>query len=107
MYTCAYRFAFLSTFTHSLSARQVFGTVAREKFSFDIDNSAIDCTLDQFYFIYFFLLINNFFLLFFVLGILPYFICVVTWSRLHTCDFRKAISVHAKTRLQGITSIRS
>ena len=29
---------------------------------------------------------------------MPYFICVVTWSRLHTGDFRKAFSVHAKTR---------
>ena len=77
-----------------------------EKFSVDIDNSAIDCTLDQFIlFSSFYLLII--FLLFFVLGILPYFIWVVTRSRLHTCDFRKAISVHAKTRSQGITSIRS
>ena len=26
----------------------------------------------------------------------------MTWSRLHTCDFRKTISVHAKTRLQEL-----
>ena len=52
---------FLSTFKHSLSARQVFGAVDEEKFSVDIGNSAIDCTLDQFYFILFFLLINHFF----------------------------------------------
>ena len=91
---------FYLTFTHSLKASQVFGVVVGEKFSVDIDNSAIYSTLYQFCFIYFFLPIN------FVLIILPYFICVVTWSRLHTCDFKKAISVHAKTRSQGITSIR-
>ena len=51
---------FYLTFTHSLLARQVFGAVAREKFSVDIDNSAIDSTLDQFYFISFFLVINHF-----------------------------------------------
>ena len=42
---------FLPTFTSLLSARQVFGAVAKEKFSVDIDNRAIDCTLDRFYFI--------------------------------------------------------
>ena len=53
---------FYLTFTHSLKARQVFGTVVGEKFSVDIDNNAIDSTLDKFYFIYsFFLPINNFF----------------------------------------------
>ena len=96
---------FYLTFTHSLRARQVFGVVAGEKFCVDIDNNAIDSTLDQFYFISFFLTINNLF--FFVLVIMPYFTCVVTLSRLHACDFRKAISVHAKTRSHGITSIRS
>ena len=95
---------FYLTFTHSLSARQVFGPVSREKFSVDIDNNAIDSTLDQFYFSSFYLLII---LLLFVLVIFPYFTCVVTWSRLHTCDFRKVISVHVKRRSQGITSIRS
>ena len=44
---------FYLTFTHSLSARQVFGFVAGKRFSVDIDNSAIDCTLDLFYFILF------------------------------------------------------
>ena len=39
------------TFTHSLSVGQVFGAVAREKFRVDIDNIAIDSTLDQLYFI--------------------------------------------------------
>ena len=74
-------------------------------FSVDIDNNAIDSTLDQLYlFLSFYLLIILFF---FVLVNLSYFICVMTWSRLHTCDFRKAINVHAKTRSQGITSIRS
>ena len=34
---------------HNLyGARQVFGTIAREKFCFDIDNSTIDITLDFF-----------------------------------------------------------
>ena len=33
---------------------------------------------------------------------MPYFICAVTWSRLYTCDFRKAFSVHAKTRSQEL-----
>ena len=99
---------FLPIFTRSLLVRQVFGAIAGEKFSVDINIRSIDCTLDQFYFIRFFLLINYvIYLLSFVLGIMPYFICVVTWSRLHTCDFRKALSVHAKTRSQGITSIRS
>ena len=42
---------FYLTFTRSLLARQVFGAIAGEKFSVDIDNSAIDSTLDQFYFI--------------------------------------------------------
>ena len=37
---------FYLTFTHLLLASQVFGAVAREKFSVDIDNSAIDSTLD-------------------------------------------------------------
>ena len=53
--------AFLPTFTYSILVRQVFGAVTGEKFSVDIDNSAIDCSLDQFYFVKFFLLINNFF----------------------------------------------
>ena len=39
------------TFTHSLKARQVFSAVAGDNFSVDIDNSAIDSTLDQFYYI--------------------------------------------------------
>ena len=95
---------FYSTFTHSLKACHVFGTVAGEKFSVDIDNNAIDSTLDQFYFIYFFLPTDNFILFLFV--IFPYFICAVTWSRLHTCDFRKAITMHAKIRSQVIASIR-
>ena len=51
---------FYVTFIHSLRAHQVFGVVAEEKFSVDIDNSAIDSTLDLFYFIYFFSPINNF-----------------------------------------------
>ena len=79
MHTCAYGSAFLPTFTFSPSSftnihfqpikfleldglkvsvgkntdlyAQVFDVVAGEKFSVDIDNSAIDCTLDQFYFI--------------------------------------------------------
>ena len=88
------------TFTHSLISCQVFGVVAGEKFSVDIDNSAIDSTLDQFFF--YFLLPTNI-----VLVIFPYFIYAVTWSRLHTCDCRKATSVHAKIKSQGITSIRS
>ena len=41
---------FYLTFTHSLLACQVFCAVAGEKFSVDIDNSAIDSTLDQFLF---------------------------------------------------------
>ena len=45
------RVCILPTFKHSLSACEVFGAVVEEKFSVDIDNSAIDCTLDQFYFI--------------------------------------------------------
>ena len=96
---------FYLTFTHSLSGRQFFGTVTGEKFSVDIDNRAtIVPWINFILFSSFYLLII---LLFFVLVILPYFICAVTWSRLHTCDFRKAIIVHAKTRSQGITSIRS
>ena len=55
---------FYLTFTHSLRARQVFGAVAEEKFSVDIDNNTIDSTLDQFFFIYFFLPINNFIFLY-------------------------------------------
>ena len=43
---------FYFTFTHSLKVCQVFGVVVGEKFSVDIDNNAIDSTLDQFYFIY-------------------------------------------------------
>ena len=42
---------FPPNFAHSLLARQVFGAVAGEKFSVDIDNGAIDSTLDQFYFL--------------------------------------------------------
>ena len=33
---------------YRVAARQVFGIVAGEKLSVDIDNSAIDSTLDQF-----------------------------------------------------------
>ena len=33
----------------TLSAYQVFGAVAGEKFSVDIDNNALDITLDQFF----------------------------------------------------------
>ena len=80
---------FSLTFTHSLKAHQVFGVVAGEKFSVDIDNSAIDSTLDQFYFIYFFLPINNFI-----------FLCVSYFALFHlccdlvstsSCDFRKQL----------------
>ena len=70
---------FYLTFTHSLIAYQVFGVVVVEKFSVDIDSSAIDSTLDQFSFIYFFLPINNF-IFSLCLFILLYFICAVTWS---------------------------
>ena len=87
---------FLPTFIRSLRACQVFGTITGEKFSVNIDNRAIDCTLDQLYFILFIYLFLLF--LFVFLGIVPYFIYAVTWSRLHTSDFRKAFSVHAKTR---------
>ena len=65
---------FYLTFTHSLKARQVFGTVAGEKFSVDIDNSAIDSTLDLFYFIYLFLPIHNFI-----------FLCVSYFALFHLC----------------------
>ena len=51
---------FYLSFTLSLAACQVFGAAAKEKFSVDISNSAIDSTLDQFYFFSFFLLINQF-----------------------------------------------
>ena len=54
---------FYLIFTHSLSASHVFGAIAGERFNVDIDNNAIDCTLDQFYIIYFFLLINYFIIL--------------------------------------------
>ena len=65
---------FYSTFTHSLKVCQGFGAVAGEKFSVDIDNNAIDSTLDQFYFIYFFLPIDNFI-----------FLCVCYFSLFHLC----------------------
>ena len=65
---------FYITFIHSLRARQVFVVVASEKFSVDIDNSAIDSTLDQFYFIYFFSPINNFI-----------FLCVSYFAFFHLC----------------------
>ena len=64
---------FYVTFTDSLRARQVFGAVSGEKFSVDIDNS-VDSTLDQFYFIYFFSLINKFI-----------FLCVSYFSFFHLC----------------------
>ena len=68
---------FYLTFTHSLIAHQVFDVVAGENFSVDIDNIVIDSTLDQFYFIYFFLPINNFI-----------FLCVIYFSLFHLCcDF--------------------
>ena len=41
---------FYLIFTHSLKSCQVFGAVAEEKFSVDIDNNALDITLDQFFF---------------------------------------------------------
>ena len=67
---------FYLTFTHSLTARQVFGAVAGELFSVDIDNNAIDSTLNQFYFIYFFLPIDNFI-----------FLCVSYFALFHLfCD---------------------
>ena len=65
---------FYLNFTHSLIARQVFGAIAGEKLSVDIDNSTIDSTLDQFYFIYFFLPINNFI-----------FLCVSYFALFHMC----------------------
>ena len=43
-------------------------------FSVDIDNNAIDSTLDQFYFIYFFLPIDNFI-----------FLCVSYFALFHLC----------------------
>ena len=65
---------FYLTFTHSLTARQVFGVVSRELFSVDIDNNVIDSTLNQFYFIYFFLPIDNFI-----------FLCDSYFSLFHLC----------------------
>ena len=65
---------FYLTFTHSLSARQVFGIVVGEMFSVDIDNSAIDSTSDQFYFISFYLPIDNF-----------NFLCVSYFALFHLC----------------------
>ena len=65
---------FYLTFTHSLRAHQVFGAAAGEKFSVDIDNNTIASTLDLFYFIYFFLLINNFI-----------FLCVSYFALFHLC----------------------
>ena len=56
---------FYLIFTHSLKACQVFGAVSGEKFSVDIDNNALDITLDQF----FFFITFNFFI-FFILPIL-------------------------------------
>ena len=65
---------FYITFTHSLTARQVFAAVSKEIFSVDIDNNTIDSTLDIFYFIYFFLPIENFI-----------FLCVSYFALFHLC----------------------
>ena len=65
---------FYVTFTHSLKIRQVFGVVAEEKFSVDIDNNTIDSTLNLFYFISFFSPINNFI-----------FLCVSYFAFFHLC----------------------
>ena len=48
----------------TLSAYQVFSAVVGEKFSVDIDNNALDITLDQFFF----------YLLFFILPIFHQFL---------------------------------
>ena len=50
---------FYLIFTHSLKACQVFGAVAGEKFSVDIDNNTLDITLNQFF------LFNTFFFFFY------------------------------------------
>ena len=65
---------FYLTYTQSLKARHVFGAVSGEKFSVDIENSTIDSTLDQFYFIYLFLPIDNFI-----------FLCVSYFVLFHMC----------------------
>ena len=60
---------FYLIFTHLLKAIQVFGAIVEEKFSVDIDNNALDITLDQFFFNTFFLFFI-FFIYFFILPIL-------------------------------------
>ena len=55
---------FYLIFTHSLKACQVFSAVAGEKFSVDIENNALDITLDQFF------LFNLIYLFIFILPIL-------------------------------------
>ena len=48
MCTCAHR----RTYIHiTFSAYQVFGAVAGEKFTVDIDNNALDITLDHFFYL--------------------------------------------------------
>ena len=50
----------------TLSAYQVFGVVAGEKFSVDIDNNALDITLDQFFLFNTFIFIFYFFYPFYI-----------------------------------------
>ena len=92
---------------HSPSAHQVFCAVVGEKFSVDIENHAIDSTLDQFYFLYLLSLLDNFFLLYswFTCSSLLHLYCdLVSFL---SCDFRKVFRVYAKMRSQGTASIRS
>ena len=84
--------------TYSLSARQVFGAVAREKFSVDIDNRAINSTLDQFYlFSSSHFLINSFYFYFWFTCSSLLHMCCDLVSFL-SCDFKKVFRVYAKTR---------
>ena len=71
----------------TLSAYQVFGAVAGEKFSVDIDNNALDITLDHFFY-----LIHLFIYFYFT----HFTSVLVTWSLLFVCGFRRLICMHTE-----------
>ena len=70
-----------------LSAYQIFGAIVGEKFSIDIDNNALDITLDQFF------LFNTFFY-FFIFLFYPFYIraCYLVST---VCLWFQEVNLHA------------
>ena len=75
----------------TLSAYQVFDAVAGEKFSVDIDNNALDITLDQF----FFYLIHLFILFYFLFFLFYPFYIRACYLVSTVCLWFQEVNLHA------------